>query len=683
LDHTQSQLDNVKSELAEGFDIIDPDLSAFALPIAALVSSMPISGTPQAGDVATFEANLDTARTYLKSKRDSATPSILTRFIVQPIFSLRLSLNQSWGNLTGRGEHEDNPQTSAPTQLWLDQFLGRSGVGIVSPITLFGLDTATQARTLLESFFTKVTNITLTPQPQTSSATMTVNEQAYIKGNTGAPQLAEFYADPQSSYTNHKKVMDAYIEPGRLAASKNINEVKQRAYYEADRLLGDYGKRNNASKEALLHDFINLYLGKMEESIAEGSVKTTGPGSISIADIQSMLIEEIHLLAYQDYVDTENLLGDHGLRHLFEHNTKVTFDILDKLKKQGKDIKAIDYLSAIEIQVRHDLGYTNPLVREGINASRFGIDNGHNVLSGKYFRGQLENNSNHPLSRLFNPKQIATIHEAILKHDIAPINLSSSDIKDLILSAVTIADNTHAFETKLPELMYGYPESLKVMRILKAIGETIPKDDPQYQPLIDQVKQVLIDSIQNNPDWGPDDKTALTIAATQLNPQQWSFNVGRISGNNPTFALNDDGSFTIEVIGSETHRHITQLFNQQEYLQLAKFIADLTKENKKDVLAKMNANQTEFGNGQITIKVVTSPQELSTGKTDYQNAIEKLLLGDTALQTYNNADNKLAQDQAYQEALLVASPGNTSIQAETTAIKSKRRKLFDDYLDKI
>ncbi len=658
INEVRKLLDQVGKDIKGGEETIDiSGLDQLHNALQAIAKTLPVNGTVAAKNIQDHYDALDQAETYIIAQLALPTTkksNFVTKYISGPLFNLQLFLNRSYGDL-------------------------KRPVGIISDSAQLMLELETRSAALLNSFFRKVGNINFTSN-LLSTSIFIQNEEDYLeKTKETAPKLADIYSNPQSSYENHQIAMNAYIEPGRLAKSSNIAEVKQRAYYEADRLLGDYGKRNNASKEALLHDFINLYLGKMEEAIAAGSVKLSGPGSISMQEIQSMLIEEIHLLAYQDYVDTENLLGDHGLRHLFEHNTKVTFDILDKLKAQGKDIKAIDYLAAMVIQDRHDLGYTNPTVREGINTSRFGIDNGHNVLSARYFREQLENNLNHPLSRLFNKEQVAIIHEAILKHDIAPINLASSDIRDLILSAVTIADNTHAFETKLPELLYGYPESLKAMRILKAIGETIPKDDPQYQILIDQTKQALIKSIRDNPDWGPDDKTALILAATQLDPQQWSFNVGRISGNNPTFTLNPDGSFRIEVIGSETHRHITQLFNQQEYLQLAKFIADLTKENKKDVLAKMNANQTEFGNGLITIRVITSQEELTTKKTDYQTAIEKLLTGDTDLQTYNNEDNKLAKDLAYQEALLVTVPDDSSVLLEISTIKAKRRQLFEEY----
>lgn len=119
------ELEQVKDELQVGTEIIlASDLQNLDPTLSDLVTAIPVNDTPQADKIDVFNSKLGAAKSYIESKRDNAKPSLFTRLITEPLFSLRLSLNQSYGNLIGRGENDVAQLSPTTTQSNIDQHIG-------------------------------------------------------------------------------------------------------------------------------------------------------------------------------------------------------------------------------------------------------------------------------------------------------------------------------------------------------------------------------------------------------------------------------------------------------------------------------------------------------------------------------------------------------------------------------
>lgn len=504
---------------------------------------------------------------------------------------------------------------------------------------------------------------------------MIAKESSYLARQGGL--LKRIYANPRSSYQIYEQKMQEYINPGPLAESKTIEEVHDRAYFEAQRLLGGQGKRNHPVKLKIMTNYIDLYLSKVKEAINSREISLTGKNGITMAEIQSLIIEEIDSLAYQDYIDSFNLLGEHGLRQL-DYNIKTTFRLLDLAKSNGARITALDYLKALKIQSTYNLGLTNPLISAGINNGRYGVETGYPAISSKLLREQLEQNPKHPLAKLF-PADLEFIHQSIVSDDNFAPNINSSSVNDVINSAVYLSHMTNIFDAnRLPELIFSQPSSLKTMRLLKSIGEIYDPTSLTYQTQVEKIKQMLIADINANSLLNPDDREAMIKAAKLLDPSQWTHNIGRIGGKTPTFSLDAHGTLHITAEVSSKHSKISQFFNQKGYVKLASLISKITGEKEEQVLVQMDNDVDHFGNDNIIIEAVKTPDEISSGKTDFQTAVDKILLQDQALSDYNRRDNLLAIGQKVAEEKLVEYP--SSSKANLKKIKKARITLLNEYL---
>ncbi len=401
------------------------------------------------------------------------------------------------------------------------------------------------------------------------------------------------------------------------------------------------------------------------------------------------LVEQnVWTLAFQDRVTSENLIGDHGIRHLVGHNIRVSESIADELVRNGQPVRAVDRLIMHQVMIDHDLGYAMDPVRLQINKGEFKADKGHNVLSAKYERQRIEDKAS-PLSQIFSDEQLGIIHEGVLNHDSSYVdfhigNSSEAARRDNINSTIHTADNTHAFEDKLPELLYTHPDTLRVMRLMKTAGEI--GDQESFQRL--QVQ--LVQDIQSSPNYSTDDRGALTQAAHSLRPDSYQFLVGRICGNKPEYAMDNRGGMTISVQESKIHQEVVRLYSQDSYNQLRKFVGDLTGQNKNAV--DLSRDSIQSTDGKLEIKIKIGEQKSAEGVNDYQKRIEQLV-ADSSFQEFiigdgrdNPGDMKLAVQQASLQAELKQQQEGAEmynrIAAKIDTIKSQRRENLHRYLEK-
>jgi len=190
----------------------------------------------------------------------------------------------------------------------------------------------------------------------------------------------------------------------------------------------------------------------------------------------------------------------------------------------------------IQAMIDHDLGYAMDPVIIQINQGDFGADAGHALLAAKYTRERED------LQKIFSLRQIKLLHMMILTHDYpldSPLAINDNSpearAKNMI-KLVRIADNTHAFEDKLPELMYKYPATLAYMKLI----EIAIRSGADNQ-MVEDIKQQLKKEIQSSDEFSEDDKAALANAISMISARTAQFTVGRICGNRPEVAVDHTG----------------------------------------------------------------------------------------------------------------------------------------------
>lgn len=411
----------------------------------------------------------------------------------------------------------------------------------------------------------------------------------------------------------------------------------------------------NPEKHALVLAQTKEYIKLLRQAQTEGAI----PKDVGAARIYRLVVENIAALAWQDRAASENLLGDHGVRHIVGHNINVAMQIAEALKNRGASITAIDKLLIHQIMIYHDIGYAMAPVRDAINKEGIrGQDAGHNLLGAQYARERIQDASD-VWQVIFgqNQENLDILHRGVLYHDkdekgragirfVTNSRDASQARVSNIESIIRTADNTHAFEDKLPELLYAFPETIKYMRLMQTAGEI--GDTETFL----QLRRELVGKIRGNEQLSPDDREALSLAVMGQgnedgsNPERglqaegYKFSVGRICGNKPEFSMTDNNMLVITVQESVIHQEVVRLFGQKSYDQLRKFLADLQGINKKDV----NLNTTEIVAGSLIIRLQTGEQR-ATALTDYQQRIEKMRLADPTFVEFANNDIILSFEQ--------------------------------------
>ncbi|MBU4015957.1 hypothetical protein KKF69_00590 [Patescibacteria group bacterium] len=431
----------------------------------------------------------------------------------------------------------------------------------------------------------------------------------------------------------------------------------------------EYGSKS-PEKQRMVAEQTKQYLELFSKAQTEGSLSN----DISAGMVIRLVDENIGKLAYQDRKATENWLGDHGVRHIVGHNIDVSMKLADELERNGQKVSAVDRLMMHQIMIEHDMGYATDVVSKPINQGGFGADGGHNVLAAKSFREQAEDTTS-PVGQVFSSEQAAIVHEGILHHDSRAVKFNLGDEspqakKENVLSAIHVADNTHAFEKKLPEILYNHPDTLRIMRLMKTAGET--GDDTSIVALRGQ----LISGIDKNSAFSDDDKTALKLAANMISKGSYERTVPRICGNKPEFEIDNKGVLTIDVTESAIHREVVGVFAQGQNEQLQKFLGDIAGIKNVDL---RNVDSVISPEGTVVVKMRTG-EGRDIEKTDYQMKIDELIK-DADFSSFVIEDADLAADQALLQKQAESSQDKSVQLEKVEAVKKMRRLNMEVYQD--
>ncbi len=461
---------------------------------------------------------------------------------------------------------------------------------------------------------------------------------------------------------------------------EQADTVKTRVLEQAGKYFTSEEKgTKNPEKHKIVQEVLETMLNYAAQAIEGNEINQ----KITAQDVYQLIMTSLVSILYQDRAATENLLGDHGIRHVLGHNVKMCEQIANALAANDQKVSAMDRLMMIQAMIDHDLGYAMDPVRNPINRGGFGADSGHGLLAAKYTRERKD------LKKIYFPEQIRLLHEMILTHDYTPKNPLT--VGDSSLEAryrnmkeiIRIADNTHAFEDKLPELLYAYPNTLTYLKVIE-VAITSGGDEK----MVEHLKQKLTAEINSSDQFSEDDKKALANAVSLINHTTAQFTVGRICGHKPEIAVDSTGRVIIEVEESKIHQMVIGTFGQESLAQLRKFVADLTGQPKEQV--DFNVDEIADNRGVITIKVKTRGKLSDVGptdnqettRTDYQNAVKEIIT-DAGFQSFLATDNFLAAQILDNERKLenvTDKAKRDEINASIAEIKAERLKNLKKYL---
>lgn len=520
------------------------------------------------------------------------------------------------------------------------------------------------------------------------------SERQYI-ANSGMKGLEERYNHESTNANYVGRQIEEYAAKaglqhergeefsGRAFDIETRTLIKEKVQGRIDRLLLSEQGRINPEKHRLVTEQTQRYLDLIQQAQAEGDIQKDMDAQV----VMCLVEENVWKLAYQDRVASENMLGDHGIRHIVGFNIAVTEKLGDELVRNGQEMRAADRLIMHQTMINHDLGYSMDTVRQPIAEGAFGADSGHNLLSAKVIRERMSN-TNDIINKVFSQDQMAIIHEGVLYHDTKPSRFIIGDAsmearKNNIQSAIHTADNTHAFENKLPELLYGYPGSLRTLRLIQAAGEIGDTG------MLDNLKLQLIADIQANEAFTQDDREGLINAARFLSANSYEKTVPRIAGNNPEFSIDASGAVSVTVSDSEVHRQTARHFGQEDInIQIKKFVGDVAGV-KSDVRFD---EQTEVASADGSVVIKLRDIQLEGEKSDYQQRVEQVF-DDPRFRDYLEGkpgeigDSQLARRQRQAQSMLKqmqeGSEEHQQLTAELEVIKSDRKQLLQSYTEDV
>lgn len=525
--------------------------------------------------------------------------------------------------------------------------------------------------------------ISVVPPPESTqkvevdpnSTRLAQNEQDYVNAHKGTKKgLEARYVDDRSGYDKVQKQLNDFKDRrGVVATIENGDDpfsnesmrqhIEDQVKLQVDKLF------TNPEKNKIAAEYIKSSIELFAKAQTEGDI----PKDLSLTDVYRYIVDEVTNVAYQDIAASENTLGDHGIRHLWGHNVRMAEICLDEVATHGTPVKAIDKIMVRRIMTDHDLGYAMDPVRHAAASKNFaGEDGGHNVLAAKFAR-ERGVDKDHPINKILSKDQQELIHVGILKHDSSEINFAiganctREQTDKNIESAIHLADNTHAFETKLPEILYGHPQTLEYMRLMK-VAQDIGDSE-----LLDTLRTDLIKSIQDRTDLHEDDKDALKNAAGLITPEGAKFTVPRICGTDPTIQIDASGVATITVNESEIHREVMQTFGQREITQMRKFAKDLTGVNPDQQPEQLDGQiEVKSQNGRVIIHLeVGNAVHEGKPQTDYEKQISELIKN-TQFQEYLIKEHQ----QALLQSLLNQTTDSDGI-AQSIVL---RKELLTNYL---
>ncbi len=372
----------------------------------------------------------------------------------------------------------------------------------------------------------------------------------------------------------------------------------------------DHGHALNAAKAHWADLGKEGWIGKSNVEYGDRLIDTLGKqleaAGASPEDASELLQLHVRKLAHQEIESIRRTLGDHGARHLSRNNESL-HGVLDALEKGGVEVGPKSRLAGTLIMLNHDMGYAIPAIARGGFAVK---DNFHPQASRELWKQETAQNDVY--SRVLGDK-VEGIGDTIANHSGSNIDWEG----DPLGTSVRLADNSHLFQDKMPEVLFNRPGAMEIMTkiaLAQQAGEAhigaAPKGpgkegtdadvdahkakkdawqdkvDAHAKPAIQALKTALIDHINSSDDLDPPQKTALLQAAKEVGKMSPKFLISRLSGRDMKMDFDRGSSMmTVNVEQSPLRNMIGRVFgDSQKDKQFGKMLEDFGHKDPEKVL---------------------------------------------------------------------------------------------------
>ncbi len=400
--------------------------------------------------------------------------------------------------------------------------------------------------------------------------------------------------------TDPKKVPEGFNKLDKMERAKlTANWDQVREDLESNYTKGDYMSHPDMAQAITEHIDELAELGHIvpaNTGRAKGMILTQlregEKAGIKKEALASLLEENVRKLAHQEVESSMRTLGDHGVRHLAV-NAHQANRIFDQLAAGGIKITPMQRFMAGQVMLDHDMGYTIPVIAKGGFAIK---DKYHPQASAVLVKQQAAK-----YRKLFGAKGFKEFMRHVETHSGSAVDWK----KDPVGSAVRLADNSHLFADKMPEVLFDTNAGIEVMTKIKLADDVVPKsletvDDDgntvmtrtpeekaEFKALIGGVKGQLADAVKARTDLPKRTKALLAKAVNEVGAMTPKFLVSRLAGRAPTFSFNKkSGDMTVDVEQSPARKAIGEIFgDDQTDKQFGKMLEDYGK-GPKDALDK-------------------------------------------------------------------------------------------------
>lgn len=294
--------------------------------------------------------------------------------------------------------------------------------------------------------------------------------------------------------------------------------------------------------------------------------------------------ENVRKVAHQEVEASRRTLGDHGVRHLAV-NCEQASKVFDALEAGGGSVTPVQRFMAFQVMVDHDMGYTIPAIAQG----GFAVKDDYHPQASTVMSFQQRDK----LEKLFGGSE----HFDQYVRGVA--NHSGSEVdweKDPFGSAIRLADNTHLFADKMPEVLFDSTAAVEAMVKIKMATNLIPptvkeevvdedgnkeikmkrtpEDKAKFKKLVAGIKNTLVSEIRKREDLPDSTRQNLIKAAGEIGELTPKFLISRLAGRSPNFEFKG-GTMNCVIEQSEARNTIGEVFgDDEEDKQFAKLLKD-------------------------------------------------------------------------------------------------------------
>jgi hypothetical protein len=320
---------------------------------------------------------------------------------------------------------------------------------------------------------------------------------------------------------------------------------------------------------------------------------------VKAKDLNAMAIDFVQKLVHQEVESNRQQFTDHGIRHLVG-NMKSQEDILNVLSLGGEKVTARDRLMSMFVAVNHDIGYTVPLIRKGgmtaIKASKDHKKFSEKIVGeeeGKWDRGKI-----------FSKKEYSRIKNIVLNHDSTDLS-----VKDNLLFATTVADNTSLFHrNKLPS-MFRYVKGGDALLI--KMGEVAAKWEgakgskkTSYEKSYKRTLSQLEGMIDSTPELSTNLRRDLKMGVKEISFLTPKFSLGVLAGDIEQIGNSPSSRIVVKIKHNALDSKLQSMFDMGQ-AQTKKLLKEYGyKEEEIGTLTEYRLGKDKSGKSLLTLRVL-------------------------------------------------------------------------------